>query len=145
MNSPALVDDRTHAVVPLQAHRHRARRRLSARGQRLTPLVRGNPLTQSEVYDPAADTWTLTGSMASEVRFNHSVIFLPDGRVLVAGGKFAGVETAGVLDTAQLFDPVTNQWHATAPMHHAPVYHASVCFPMGGSSSLDAKTPVATR
>lgn len=105
---------------------------------RLTPVVHGNPLTQSEVYDPASDVWTVTGPMASEtgpmaseVPFNHSAALLHDGRVLVAGGEFVGVETAGVLDTAQLFDPSTNRWQATTPMHHARAYHASALLPDG--------------
>lgn len=92
---------------------------------RVAVEVRGNPLTQSEVYDPATDTWSVTDPMASEVPFNHSAVRLRDGRVLVAGGSWQGTSSAGVLRVAQLFDPKTNSWQATKPMRHARSYHAS--------------------
>jgi hypothetical protein len=41
---------------------------------------------------------------------------LPDGEVLVAGGRLDG---AGALSSAELYDPVTGKWSATAPMNVA--------------------------
>ena len=50
-----------------------------ARESRLTPTL------QSEIYDPATDTWTLVAS-SKVPRLYHSVaLLLPDGRVVVAG------------------------------------------------------------
>jgi hypothetical protein len=52
-----------------------------ARESRLTPTL------QSEIYDPAANTWTLVSS-SRVPRLYHSVaLLLPDGRVVVAGGN----------------------------------------------------------
>jgi hypothetical protein len=42
---------------------------------------------QSELYDPATDTWQI-GAAASVVRMYHSIaLLLPDGRVVTAGGN----------------------------------------------------------
>ena len=51
------------------------------RESRLTPTL------QSEIYDPATNTWTLVAS-SKVPRLYHSVaLLLPDGRVVVAGGN----------------------------------------------------------
>ena len=52
-----------------------------ARESRLTPTL------QSEIYDPATNTWTLVAS-SKVPRLYHSVaLLLPDGRVVAAGGN----------------------------------------------------------
>ncbi len=47
----------------------------------------GREVFEAEIYDPAADTWTITAP-ATVARLYHSVaLLLPDGRVLSAGGN----------------------------------------------------------
>jgi len=43
--------------------------------------------TSAELYDPAAGTWSLTGSL-NDGRYFHTATLLPDGTVLAAGGLF---------------------------------------------------------
>src|SRR6266581_4045300 len=59
-------------------------------------------LQSAEVFDPATGVWTLTGSLAAG-RWRHQMTLLPDGRVLVAGGRQGGA----ILGSAEIYDPAT--------------------------------------
>jgi hypothetical protein len=80
-------------------------------------------LASAELYDPSTGRWTATGSMA-EARSNvhcgwlscgHMATLLPDGRVLVAGGG-NDPDGADALASAELYDPGSGSWTATASM-----------------------------
>jgi hypothetical protein len=45
-----------------------------------------NRVPETETYDPATDTWTVGASVAFHHGYHASVVLLPDGRVLAAGG-----------------------------------------------------------
>ncbi|HKP57770.1 MAG TPA: PxKF domain-containing protein [Polyangiales bacterium] len=63
----------------------------------------------SEVYDPIANTWSLSGAML-EQRGGHNATVLLDGRVFVVnGGNFSGPA-----QTAELYDPQANTWSLAA-------------------------------
>jgi hypothetical protein len=71
----------------------------------------------AELYDPATGTWAATGPMASAPGSGATATLLPDGSVLVAGGCCVpgpGLPTA--LASAQIYNPVSNTWAATASM-----------------------------
>jgi WD40 repeat protein len=71
----------------------------------------------AEVYDPASGTWTATGKM-SDQGSRTAAALLADGKVLVAGGQgFRLPNDYYLLDSAQVYDPVTGSWTATANMH----------------------------
>ncbi len=59
-------------------------------------------LQSAEVFDPASGVWTVTGSLAAG-RWRHQMTLLPDGRVLVAGGRQGGA----ILGSAEIYDPAT--------------------------------------
>ncbi|MEY2932477.1 MAG: hypothetical protein RL033_3226 [Pseudomonadota bacterium] len=48
-----------------------------------TPLAR----LQSEIYDPATDTWTLTAACTVPRLYHSTALLLPDGRVVTAGSN----------------------------------------------------------
>jgi N-acetylneuraminic acid mutarotase len=75
-------------------------------------------LASAELFDPATGSWTATGSMGTP-RTDHTATLLPDGKVLVAGGSATtpiGVDAAPAIASAELYDPVSGSWTATATM-----------------------------
>jgi WD40 repeat protein len=57
-------------------------------------------LSSAELYDPATNTWSMTGSMR-DARTIHTATLLPDGRIMVAGG----FGLTGYHATSELFYP----------------------------------------
>jgi N-acetylneuraminic acid mutarotase len=67
------------------------------------------PSKAAQVYDPAARTWALTGSMSTG-RSAHTAALLPNEKVLVVGGY--GNHSM----TAEVYDPATGTWSDTSFM-----------------------------
>jgi N-acetylneuraminic acid mutarotase len=116
----------------------------------------GTALLSAELYDPFARTWMATGAM-SQARAWHAATLLTDGRVLVVGGMEStdvGVGGYDRLASAELYDPDTGTWTATADMTKARDGHTATLLPdgwvlvAGGSSAElldpDAETWIAT-
>jgi len=60
-------------------------------------------------WECSAQSWTGLSNM-SNTRQDHTSTLLPDGRVLVAGGQNIG----GFLNTAEIYDPVSDSWTPTS-------------------------------
>jgi hypothetical protein len=75
------------------------------------------PVTPTETTAPA---WSATGSMI-QARYGQTSTLLPDGRVLVVGGRGDG----GDLASAELYDPITGSWTVTGSMLDARTYHSA--------------------
>src|ERR1044071_6162351 len=62
----------------------------------------------------AQAAWAETGKMTSD-RYGHAMTVLADGRVLVTGGAdYKG--SRGIDSSAELWDPATGRWAATADL-----------------------------
>ena len=85
----------------------------------------------AELYDPATGTWAKTGSMHTG-RMQHTATLLHNGTVLVAGG-FTTCDDDFCSDTAgaEVYDPATGKWTATANMHAAREQHTATLLPDG--------------
>ncbi len=91
----------------------------------------GSILASAELYDPATATWKLTGKLAV-ARENHTATLLPNGQVLVAGGMGnAAVGEANVLDSAELYDPVSGTWTVTGRLGNGRVLQTATLLPDG--------------
>ncbi|WP_437998585.1 kelch repeat-containing protein [Sorangium sp. So ce185] len=86
----------------------------------------------AELYDPAADAWSFTGSM-KHARARHTATLLSSGEVLVVGGDVESAhEIGGVdLETAELYHPETGTWTDVASMHLARTGHTATLLRSG--------------
>jgi len=75
----------------------------------------GSVSSSAELYDPKTGTFAETGSL-SIARCKHTAGLLPDGRVLIAGGSDER-GWSGSLNTAEIYDPHSGKFTATAPMN----------------------------
>ena len=82
-------------------------------------------LTSAEIFDPAAGTWTLTGSLTQQRGGDASMATLSDGRaVFVGGSTYDEPDAHGVINfrentLAEVFDATSGTWSATAPTLYA--------------------------
>jgi hypothetical protein len=89
----------------------------------------GIPVSQgSEIYDPVTSTWAGAGGLFPTPA-EHTATLLPNGTVLVAGGR--DDVTGFALANAQIYDPVANSWTATGSMTTARADHTATLLPNG--------------
>ncbi len=88
-------------------------------------LVLGIGSIQAQLFDPSTGRWRNTGAMGttigSERGTGFSVNLLGDGRVLVAGGS-----SSAALGSAEIYDPTTQSWSATARLGTGRYNHQAV-------------------
>jgi predicted secreted protein len=87
-----------------------------------------NALANAELYDPAAGTWSATGSMAA-ARARYAATLNTSGEVLVAGGSSS--ISVGALASAELYDPVTGAWSSAGSMATIRAYATATLLPSG--------------
>jgi hypothetical protein len=68
----------------------------------------------AELYDPATNRWTPTGSMSVD-RYDFTATVLRDGRVLVVGG-YSLSSVGRSTELAEMYDPVTGRWTLTGSL-----------------------------
>ncbi len=90
----------------------------------------------AELYDPASGTWKATKQPMSVPRTGHSATLLPDGTVLVAGGRDGLTSHA----TSELYDPTSETWSpTTGPLNVARDDHGAAL--LGGAPCAAASPP----
>jgi hypothetical protein len=72
-------------------------------------------LDTAELYDPATGTFLPTGPM-TVARESHTASLLGDGRVLITGGHRGRHEAIVIYASAEVYDPATGQFTASASM-----------------------------
>ena len=97
----------------------------------------------SEIFNPATGGFTASGSMASP-RTGHTATRLPDGKVLIAGGRnstcwYSCPELTWA--SAELFDPATGTFTPTGRMAQARYGHTATPLPDGRILIAGGTTP----
>ena len=91
----------------------------------------GTKITDTaEIYDPASNTWTLTGSLV-EAREAHTATLLPDGTVLVTGGQ-GDLAAETVRASSEIYDPATRTFAAVGAMGTGRYFHTASFLPASG-------------
>ncbi len=103
---------------------------LAAGGWQGSGMYTTSSVASAEVYDPATETWTATGSLLA-ARENHTATLLPSGKVLVAGGSYGDNYTNYLLASAEVYDPATETWTATGSMTTTRLVHTATLLPSG--------------
>jgi uncharacterized protein YjdB len=89
----------------------------------------GPAVASAEIFNPAAGTWALTGSM-STARYDHTATLLPNGTVLIIGGG-AGNGFATILASSEIYDPLAGTWSVTGSLNTARYSHTTTLLPKG--------------
>ena len=74
----------------------------------------GPLLDLAEIYSPSTGLFTQTSGNMVAARTLPIAALLPDGTVLIAGGGGSGTGGGGDLDTAEIYNPMTGMFTATA-------------------------------
>lgn len=108
----------------------------------------GSAVSTSEIYNPATRSWTQNTHTlgSSAARLDHTATLLPDGRVLVAGGRAA----TGALSSVYIWNPIDSQWTAGPSMPGGPRWgHTATLLPggkvlfAGGRGAANSYKPLA--
>lgn len=81
-----------------------------------------SPVSPAAHFSFAGGAWSESGAMAT-ARFSHTITELPDGGVLVAGGRAA--QGLGPLASAERYDTASRTWKVTGSMAVARFGHAA--------------------
>ena len=105
----------------------------------------GEDAIYAEFYDPRSGAWTATAAMIHSRGGPPTGTLLANGTVLVAGGTGNTGSDDPALMSAELYDPSTGTWTATADMNAARRFHTATLLPDGrvllaGSAARDGAT-----
>ena len=77
----------------------------------------------AEVWDPTSRSFSPAGTLA-QPRVSHTATSLPDGRVLIAGGRSDSRDSVG-LASVEIWDPSTSAFTAAGEMVHSRASHTA--------------------
>ena len=110
----------------LWSYGHPAPEREGAGGRRLHgERLQHRSRRSSELYDPASNTWSTTGSL-NTARYYHTAVRLKTGKVLAIGGS-----TGTATTSCELYNPSTGTWSNAASTNVARFFNTTTLLPDG--------------
>lgn len=94
----------------------------------------GASFSSAELYDPATGAFRRTTALGQirQLQPNENATRLLDGRVLVAGGFHSPfTDVPPHLDTAEVYDPLTETWTPTGLLGNRRLYQSQTLLPSG--------------
>ncbi|CAF1306986.1 unnamed protein product [Adineta steineri] len=83
----------------------------------------GLTLSTAEIYDPSTGKWTTSHTNTMKhARHMHTASVLKNGKVLISGGSN---NVGGLLNIAELYDPLTDRWTDILIMRNTRMHHTS--------------------
>ncbi|HEX2193063.1 MAG TPA: kelch repeat-containing protein, partial [Acidimicrobiales bacterium] len=79
---------------------------------------------------PAGGSWELTDSL-SIPRYDHTLTLLANGKVLAAAGRTLNVTPGDIFDTAEVYDPIAEEWNPTGSLNQPRFMHTATLLPDG--------------
>ncbi len=108
-------------------------------------ITGGQVRSTAELYDPRTGQFTLAGMMRYP-REGHTATLLPDGSVLIVGGRYCDPRGVHYVSEIERFDPATCQFVIVGELNF-PRYHHTATFTQDGDILVigglsEADTPV---
>jgi N-acetylneuraminic acid mutarotase len=88
-------------------------------------LFRSGALAAAELFDPATGKWSAAASMPGP-HTRHVAVTLPDGRVLIIGGRAGEGSQDDYLATVDAYDTQADRWQRLAPLGEPRERHVAV-------------------
>jgi hypothetical protein len=89
--------------------------------------------SSAEIYYPASNSWIYTSDLL-QARYEHVMVMLPDGRVLVSGGTRESdccSNPNSYVAEIEIYDPEAGHWDIVGALPRPSVYSAGVVLPDG--------------
>jgi N-acetylneuraminic acid mutarotase len=80
----------------------------------------------TEIYNPTNNTWYTAAILKTGARKNHAAVLMNDGRVMVTGGFNFGTSPGVYYQTAEIYDPILDEWTQKSNMSTKRSEHFAV-------------------
>jgi N-acetylneuraminic acid mutarotase len=108
-----------------------------------TPTFPSEGSKKSELYVPKDKKWVATKGDLKVGRWGHSAVVLPNGKVLVTGGRTRrSAQSHRALASAEIYDPTEGTWSDAADMNDARSGHQSILLSNNLVLVIGGSTPV---
>lgn len=91
----------------------------------------GYALATAELYDPATESFSPTGTMSTQRMDSPTAELLPNGKVLIAGGGFGNSLAVETWFSCDVYDPSNGTFSVTSSLPTSMEGHTSILLPTG--------------